>query len=77
MQVQVLSRVHRYFAMDFEFSIVWILAGAIALAIVGGALAAYFSPNARAERRRRKNNGRIVNKSNRPTVKFSVRTKKD
>jgi hypothetical protein len=64
-------------AMDFELSIVWILVGAIGLAIGGGALAAYFSPNARAERRRRKNNGRIVNKSNRPTVKFSVRTKKD
>ena len=67
----------RDFAMDVEFSIVWILVGAIALAIAGGALAAYFSPNARAERRRRKNNARIVNKSNRPTVKFSVRTKKD
>ena len=63
--------------MDFEFSIVWILAGAVMVAIGGGALASYFSPHARAERRRRKNNARIVNKSNRPTVKFSVRTKKD
>ena len=63
--------------MDLEISIVWILVGAIGLAIAGGALATYFSPNARAERRRRKNNGRIVSKSDRPTVKFSVRTKKD
>ena len=63
--------------MDFEFSIVWILVGAIVLAVAGGALASYFSPHARAERRRRKSNSRIVNKSNRPTVKFSVRTKKD
>jgi hypothetical protein len=65
------------FTMDLEISIVWIVVGAIVLAVVGGALASYFSPQARADRRRRKSNARIVNKSNRPTVKFSVRTKKD
>ena len=63
--------------MDFELSLLWILIGAAALAIAGGALASYFSPESRAERRRRRSNARIVNKANRPTVRFSVRTKKD
>jgi hypothetical protein len=63
--------------MNSETSIIWVVVGAVVLAIAGGALASYFSPDARAERRRRKSNARLVNKANRPTVKFSVRTKKD
>jgi len=65
------------FAMNSEISIGWFIAGAIALAVIGGGMASYFAPQARADRRRRKSNAPIVNKSNRPTVKFSVRTKKD
>ena len=63
--------------MNSEISIVWVIAGAIVLATVGGVLASHFSPQAKAERRLRKSNAPIINKSNRPTVKFSVRTKKD
>ena len=62
-------------AMDFENPIVWIVVGLIALMLIVLFVAPRFSAEARLERRRRKNNARIVSKSDRPTVKFSVRTK--
>lgn len=62
-------------AMDFENPIVWIVIGLIALGIIVAMVAPRFSPQARLDRRRRKSNARIVSKSDRPTVKFSVRTK--
>ena len=37
----------------------------------------YFSSEATAERRRRRSNRRIATKNRQPTVKFSVRTKRD
>jgi len=63
--------------MDFENPVVWIVLGLIVLGIVVTIIAPRFSTEARLERRRRKNNARVVNKSRRPTVKFSVRTKDD
>ena len=45
--------------------------------LIVGAIASYFSPEAKAGRRRRKSNAPIVNKSGRPTVKLSARAKKD
>ena len=37
----------------------------------------FFSEDAKRERRRRRSNSPIAAKSNRPMVKFSVKTKKD
>ena len=61
--------------MDFENPIVWIGGGVVALTVIVLFVAPRFSTEARLERRRRKSNARIVSKSDRPTVKFSVRTK--
>jgi len=53
---------------------VWIGLGmALLLAVL--ALGPRLSPQARVDRRRRRSNARIVSKSARRTVKFSVRTK--
>lgn len=60
--------------MDFQNPIFWIVAAVVALAIVAFFLAPRFTNEARLERRRRRNNGRVVSKSQRTTVKFSVRT---
>jgi hypothetical protein len=62
-------------AMDFENPIVWIVGAVIAVTVIVVFVAPRFSTEARLERRRRKSNARIVSKSNRPTVKFSVKTK--
>jgi len=62
--------------MDVQNPIVWIALGLLVLLGIGVFVASYLSPEARIERRRRKNNARIVSKANRPTVKFSVRTGK-
>jgi hypothetical protein len=50
------------------------LASGVVLALWAGS--AFFSPAARLERRRRKSHGRIVAKSKRPRVRFSVRLPK-
>jgi hypothetical protein len=62
-------------AMDFQNPVVWIVVGLIVIAGVIVFLAPRFSAEARLERRRRKSNARIVSKSQRSTVKFSVHTK--
>ena len=61
--------------MNFESPLLWLIIGILALIALGFAISR-FSPEAKLERRRRKSNSRIVSKANRPTVKFSVRTKK-
>jgi hypothetical protein len=61
--------------MDFQNPVVWIVIGLIVLGIIVAIIAPRFSSEARLERRRRKSNARIVSKSQRSTVKFSVRTK--
>ena len=61
--------------MDFENPVVWIVAAVAAVTVIILFVAPRFSTEARLERRRRKSNARIVSKSDRPTVKFSVRTK--
>jgi hypothetical protein len=57
-------------------NLIWVVAGAIALAVIWLA-GAQFSAESRLRRRRRKNNHPIITKSNRPTVKFSVKTPKE
>ena len=61
--------------MDFQNPIVWIVAGLVLVAIILLFVVPRLSKEARLERRRRKSNARIVSKSQRPTVKFSVQTK--
>ncbi len=52
--------------------------GGLLLVFAGIRLArSFFSEEAKRERRRRRNNAPISAKSNRPMVKFSVKTKKD
>jgi len=62
-------------AMDFDNPVVWLVGGLILGAVVIVFVAPRFSTEARLERRRRKNNAPIVNKSQRRTVRFNARTK--
>jgi len=48
----------------------------IVFAVLFGILARYFSPEARLERRRRRNSYPVVSKARRPMVRLNVRTKK-
>lgn len=58
--------------------LVVIALGCILLVVAGIKLATkFFSDDARWERRRRRSNAPISTKTNRPTVRFSVKTKKD
>jgi hypothetical protein len=58
--------------------LVVITLGGLLLVVAGIRLARhFFSEESRWERRRRRSNARIAAKSNRPMVRFSVKTKKD
>lgn len=58
--------------------LVVITLGGILLVVAGIKLAAkFFSEDAKRERRRRRSNAPISTKSNRPMVKFSVKTKNE
>jgi len=61
--------------VDFDNPAVWLIGGLILLGIIAAWIVPRFSSEARLERRRRKSNARIVSKSSKPMVKFSVRTK--
>ena len=61
--------------MSFENPLGWMVGGLILFVIIVVVVAPRFSAEARLERRRRKSNARIVSKSGKPTVKFSVHTK--
>jgi hypothetical protein len=61
--------------MIFENPLVWIGGGLLLCVILVAVVAPRFSNDARLERRRRKSNARIVSKTGKPTVRFSVRTK--
>ena len=63
--------------MNSDISIIGVVVAALVLTLAVGALTSYFSPEAKAERRRRKNNGPVINTSRRPAVKLSARTEKD
>ncbi|MEO7677885.1 MAG: hypothetical protein ABIV39_14090 [Verrucomicrobiota bacterium] len=58
--------------------IILILVGSVLLLFLSWSAITYFSPEARLERRRRKNNSKVVNRASRPMVKLSAETgKKD
>jgi hypothetical protein len=54
----------------------WWLIGLILFSLVGLVLS-QFSPNARLRRRRRKSHARVVSKSGRASVRFSVKSPKE
>ncbi len=60
--------------MNFDNPNVWTGIGFAGIGFAIFALTHYFSDDSRLERRRRKSNSRIVAKSRRPMVKFSVST---
>jgi hypothetical protein len=62
--------------MNFDNPMVWVIGGVAILLIVAAAVKNLFSEEARILRRKRKSNTRVVSKSNRPTVRFSVKTGK-
>ena len=60
--------------LDNPFSLAAI--GLIVLVALIGFAAHFFSPEARLERRRRRNNYRVISKTRRPMVTLNVRNKK-
>jgi hypothetical protein len=56
--------------------LLYFTAGLIAVVFIFHGLTDWFSYEARVGRKRRRNHGRVCNKSRRPTVMLSVRTKK-
>jgi hypothetical protein len=57
----------------------WLIAGLVALVVLGvaGLLVSQLSSEARMRRRRRKNHSPLVSKARRPNVRFSVRPPKE
>ena len=63
-------------AMSLNNPVLLAVAGLIVFAVLCGFLARYFAPEARLERRRRRNSYRVVSKARRPMVRLNVRGKK-
>lgn len=49
--------------------------GSVLLVFLGWSAVAYFSEDARLDRRRRKNNSKVISRAGRPIVKLSARIK--
>ena len=62
--------------MNFDNPVVLAAIGLIVLVALVGFGAHFFSPEARLERRRRRNNYPVINKARRPMVTLNARTKK-
>ena len=62
--------------MNFDNRIVLVVIGGVLLIFLAWSAVSYFSPEARVERRRRKNNAKVVTRAGRPMVKLSVKTEK-
>lgn len=54
--------------------IVLVVIGSGLLVFLAWAAVSYFSHEARVERRRRKNNAKVINRAGRPMVKLSAKT---
>lgn len=54
--------------------IVLVVIGGVLLVFLAWSAVSYFSHEARVERRRRKNNAKVVNRAGRPMVKLSAKT---
>ena len=62
--------------MSFIKPVLLTVSSLIVLVAIVALIAHFFSPEAKLERRRRRNNYRVISKSRRPMVKLSARTKK-
>ncbi|HXT42456.1 MAG TPA: hypothetical protein VN887_20785 [Candidatus Angelobacter sp.] len=62
--------------MNLDNPVVLAAIGLIVLVALVGFGAHFFSPEARLERRRRRNNYPVINKARRPMVTLNTRTKK-
>jgi hypothetical protein len=62
--------------VNFEYPILLAALGLVVVAMFW-AVRHFLAPEARLERRRRRSNSRIASNAKHPSVKFSVRTKKD
>jgi len=62
--------------MSFDNPVILAAVGLIVLVALVSFAAHFFSPEARLERRRRRNNYRVVSKAKRPIVTLNARTKK-
>ena len=63
-------------AMSLNNPVLLAVASLIVFAVLFGMLARYFSPEARLERRRRRNSYRVVSKARGPMVRLNFRGKK-
>lgn len=63
-------------AMSLNNSVLLAVTSLIVFAVLFGILARYFAPEARLERRRRRNSYRVVSKARRPMVRLNARGKK-
>ena len=62
--------------MSFDNPVILAAVGLIVLVAIVSFAARFLSPEAKLDRRRRRNNYRVVSKSKRPIVTLNVRTKK-
>jgi hypothetical protein len=62
--------------MSFSSPVLLAAIGLIGLVVLVGVTAHFFSPEAKLERRRRRNNYRVISKAKRPIVTLNARTKK-
>jgi hypothetical protein len=62
--------------MIFSHPLLLAIVGLMVLLVIVGIATRFFSPEARLERRRRRNNYRVISKARRPMVTLKVRTKK-
>jgi len=62
--------------MSFDNPVILAAVGLIVLVALVSFAAHFFSPETRLERRRRRNNYRVVSKAKRPIVTLNARTKK-
>jgi len=63
--------------MYFDSPVALIIFGVLAVITIAWVGRHFFSTEARRERRRRRSNTRLASTAKRPTVRFSVRTKRD
>jgi hypothetical protein len=62
--------------MNFQSPVALAVLSLIVIAVFAGIATRFFSPESRLERRRRRNNQRVISKARRPGVVLSARTKK-
>ncbi len=62
--------------MSLSNPVLLVVASLIVFAVLLGFLARYFSPEAKLERRRRRNGYPVVSKARRPMVRLNLRSKK-